>query len=281
MKFIGAHVSTDGGVENAPLNAAKIGATAFALFLKNQRQWVCPDYKESNINMFKKNLDEVKIESKYVLPHASYLINLGNSTENRIKSITALLDDVKRAEMLGLLTVNFHPGSTIGLISVSECLTLIAKGINEILSNSSSVKLVLELTAGQGNSVGHKFSHIADIINQVEDKNRIGVCIDTMHIYGAGYDITNYESYNRVMDEFDKTIGFNYLSGVHINDSKSKLGSNVDRHENLGNGLMGLETFKFIMNDSRFDNIPMILETIDDTKWADEIKMLSNLIDFY
>ncbi len=278
MKFVGAHVSSEGGVENAPKNASKIGAKAFALFLKNQRQWNGTPYSESNIDLFKKNLKEVNIEPEYVLPHASYLINLGNSTDKREKSIEALLDDVKRAEQLKLTMVNFHPGSTLGLISVDDCLKLIADGMNDILSKSSGVKLVVELTAGQGNSVGHKFNQIASIIDQIEDKKRVGVCIDTMHIYAAGYDITNYDSYNKVMDEFDKIIGFNYLSGVHLNDSKAKLGSNVDRHDSLGLGLMGLETFKLIMGDSRFDNIPIILETIDETKWPDEIKMLYSFV---
>lgn len=278
MKYIGAHVSASGGVENAPLNAAKIGANAFALFVKNQRQWEAKPLTAENIEKFKTNLKAVDIEPRHVLPHNSYLINLGHFDKaQREKSVTAFLDEIRRVEALGLETINFHPGSHLREIGEEECLENISQSVNFLLRNSSGVKLVIENTAGQGSNVGYKLEHLAYIINRCDDDERIGVCIDTCHAFAAGYDLTKLEFYNEFMYNFDKIVGFKYLSAMHLNDSKFALGCKKDRHESLGKGFLGLESFKCIMQDSRTDDIPLILETIDESIWADEIKLLKNL----
>lgn len=278
MKYIGAHVSASGGVENAPLNAAKIGANAFALFVKNQRQWEAKPLTAENIEKFKTNLKAVDIEPRHVLPHNSYLINLGHFDKaQREKSVTAFLDEITRVEALGLETINFHPGSHLREIGEEECLENISQSVNFLLRNSSGVKLVIENTAGQGSNVGYKLEHLAYIINRCDDDERIGVCIDTCHAFAAGYDLTKLEFYNEFMYNFDKIVGLKYLSAMHLNDSKFALGCKKDRHESLGKGFLGLESFKCIMQDSRTDDIPLILETIDESIWADEIKLLKNL----
>ena len=278
MKYIGAHVSASGGVENAPLNAAKIGANAFALFVKNQRQWEAKPLTAENIEKFKTNLKAVDIEPRHVLPHNSYLINLGHFDKaQREKSVTAFLDEIRRVEALGLETINFHPGSHLREINEEECLENISQSVNFLLRNSSGVKLVIENTAGQGSNVGYKLEHLAYIINRCDDDERIGVCIDTCHTFAAGYDLTKLEFYNEFMYNFDKIVGLKYLSAMHLNDSKFALGCKKDRHESLGKGFLGLESFKCIMQDSRTDDIPLILETIDESIWADEIKLLKNL----
>lgn len=275
MKRIGAHVSASGGVENAPLNAASIGADAFALFTKNQRQWVAKPLTSESIYAFKKNCADHDIKPEHILPHDSYLINLGHPEAEKLeKSREAFLDELQRCEQLGLKLLNFHPGSHLKLVSESECLTTIAESINWALEKTKGVTAVLENTAGQGSNLGFRFEHLAEIIDQVEDKERVGVCIDTCHTFAGGYDLLTQESSAAVFEEFENVVGFNYLCGMHLNDSKKGLGSRVDRHHSLGQGVLGVEVFKFIMNDDRFDDIPMILETIDDTIWADEIKLL-------
>ncbi len=279
MKRIGAHVSASGGVENAPLNAADIGANAFALFTKNQRQWVAKPLSNESIDAFKANCATHNLESDYILPHDSYLINLGHPEAEKLeKSRDAFLDEMQRCEQLGLKLLNFHPGSHLKQVSDSVCLSTIAESINITLDKTKDVTAVIENTAGQGSNLGFRFEHLAEIIDQVEDKERVGVCIDTCHSFAAGYDLLSQESSAAVFDEFEKVVGFNYLRGMHLNDSKKGLGSRVDRHHSLGHGVLGVEVFKFIMNDDRFDDIPMILETIDDTIWADEIKLLRSYI---
>lgn len=275
MKYIGAHVSASGGVENAPLNAMKIGANAFALFVKNQRQWSAKPLSKENISQFKENLRLANISPKHVLPHNSYLINLGHfDDEKRQISIDAFLDEVARVEQLGLELINFHPGSHLKEISTEACLDNIANSINFILENSQNVKLVIENTAGQGSNLGFKFEHLAYLINKCNDKSRIGVCLDTCHTFAAGYDIK--ENYDKTMKEFDDIVGFKYLCAMHLNDTKFGLGSKKDRHESLGKGCLGSKTFENIIKDKRTDEIPLILETIDDSIWADEIKFLRN-----
>jgi deoxyribonuclease-4 len=277
MKYIGAHVSSSGGVENAPANALSIGADAFALFTKNQRQWVSAPLSRKSIELFKQRCAEGNLDPKYILPHDSYLINLGSPDEEGLaKSRAAFLDEMKRCEQLGLLMLNFHPGSHLKKISVEECLDKIAESINIALSQTCGVTAVIENTAGQGSNVGSRFEEIRYIIDKVEDKSRVGVCIDTCHTYSAGYDIV--AAYDDVFAEFDKVIGFEYLRGVHLNDSKKPLASRVDRHDSLGDGTLGTDFFKRFMNDSRFDNMPIILETPDEERWRDEIVMLRNLI---
>ena len=275
MKYIGAHVSASGGVENAPLNAAAIGANAFALFTKNQRQWVAKPLSEESIDAFKANCAAHGFGPDQILPHDSYLINLGHPEAEKLeKSREAFLDEIQRCEQLGLNRLNFHPGSHLKLVSESECLTTIAESINWALDKTTGVTAVIENTAGQGSNLGFRFDHIAEIIDQVEDKDRVGICIDTCHSFAGGYDLQTLESCDAVFTEFDKMIGFKYLKGMHLNDSKKGLGSRVDRHHSLGQGVLGLEVFKYIMADDRFNGIPMVLETIDDTIWDKEIELL-------
>ncbi len=277
-KYVGAHVSAAGGVFNAPLNAMNIGARAFALFTKNQRQWNAKDLDVSTIDAFKENLEKSGIHPRHVLPHDSYLINLGHpEEEKRNKSLDAFIDEVHRCELLGLEKLNFHPGSHLKKIEVLLCLDRIAEAMNMTLDQTQGVTLVLENTAGQGSNLGWKFEHLAHIIDKVEDKSRVGVCIDTCHMFTAGYDIRTKEAYDISMAEFGNIVGFEYLQGMHLNDSKPDLGSHVDRHESIGKGKIGLEAFRYIMNDERMDDIPLILETIDETIWAQEIALLYSL----
>ncbi len=280
MKYVGAHVSASGGVYNAPINAKKIGARAFALFTKNQRQWVAKPLDEKTISKFKEELEKSEILPKHVLPHDSYLINLGHpDPQKREKSLNAFIDEVQRCEQLGLQLLNFHPGSHLKLISEEECLELISESMNETLRKTEGVKLVIENTAGQGSNLGYKLEHLAYLVENSIDKERVGVCIDTCHIFTAGYDLRTKEAYEETMKKFDTIIGFEYLAGMHLNDSKPDLGSRVDRHDSIGKGKLGIDAFRFIMNDSRIDDIPMILETIDESIWAQEIKLLYSLIE--
>ena len=273
MKKIGAHVSVSGGVEMAPVNALGIGADAFALFTKNQRQWVAKPLSVESITLFKENCEKEGFDIRYILPHDSYLINLGHpDREGMEKSRAAFLDEMRRCELLGLKMLNFHPGSHLNKISIEKCLDRIAESVNMTLDKTTGVTAVIENTAGQGSNVGNEFWHLRYIIDKVEDKSRVGVCLDTCHTYTAGYDIVN--EYDRVFTEFDEVVGRNYLCAIHLNDSKKPLGSRVDRHDSIGKGLIGIDFFRLFMQDSRFDDMPVILETPDDTIWRDEIKML-------
>lgn len=275
MKYIGAHVSAAGGVENAPQNAARIGANAFALFTKNQRQWNAKPLTAESIEAFKRNLQATGIDPRHVLPHDSYLINLGNpDIEKREKSLKAFINEARRAEQLGLQLLNFHPGSHLGRISEDECLSLIADGMNAAMAETDSVKLVIETTAGQGSNLGYCFEHLADLIERSEAPERVGVCIDTCHIFASGYDIRSGAAYRATMDEFERIVGFEKLMGVHLNDAKSELGSRVDRHNSLREGNIGETGFRLIMQDPRFDDIPIVLETPDPDRWPEEIEWL-------
>lgn len=278
MKYIGGHVSAAGGVENAPLNAKAIGAKAFALFTKNQRQWFSKPLAEDNIRKFKDNCKKEGFSSEHILPHDSYLINLGHpESEKLIKSQKAFLDELKRCEQLGLKYMNFHPGSHLGQYSETECLQTISDSINWALSETEFITAVIENTAGQGNNVGYKFEHLAKIIEKVKNKSRVGVCIDTCHAYTSGYDLRTEETFAKTFEQFNKLIGFQYLKGMHLNDSKKDLATRVDRHDSIGEGFIGLDAFRFIMNDNRFNNIPLILETPNSEIWADEVKLLYSL----
>jgi len=277
-KFIGAHVSAAGGVENAPVNAHEIGATAFALFTKNQRQWQAKPLTEKSISQFKKNCQKYSFSPAQVLPHDSYLINLGHPEKDALqKSRDAFLDEMQRCEQLGLDRLNFHPGSHLNQISEEECLKTIAESINIALEKTKGVTAVIENTAGQGTNLGFSFYQLKQIIEQVEDKSRVGVCIDTAHAYSAGYDLKTKAGFEKVFEELDEVIGVEFLKGMHLNDSKKELGSRVDRHDSLGKGTLGLEVFECIVNDERFNGIPLILETPDTDLWAEEIKLLRNL----
>ena len=294
-KFVGAHVSASGGVDNAPLNAMAIGAKAFALFTKNQRQWVAKPLETKTIDAFHKNLELSGVLPKHILPHDSYLINLGHPEVEKLeKSRDAFVDELERCRILGLDRLNFHPGSHLVKVGKKDpeymdkimeaelgCLDVIAESLNRAIdaTQSSDVKLVIENTAGQGSNLGYKFEHLAHIIDKVEDKSRVGVCIDTCHMFTAGYDIRTREVYDTTWNSFDKIVGRDYLMGMHINDSKPALGSRVDRHHSLGQGEIGWDAFSYIMNDSRMDDIPLILETIDESIWAEEIRALYALIE--
>ena len=275
MKYIGAHVSAAGGIDNAPKNAAEIGANAFAFFTKNQRQWAAKPLEEEQISTFKQACDAVKIDPAHILPHDSYLINLGHpDPEKRDKSQRAFIEEMRRCEQLGVGKLNFHPGSHLQEISEEESLSHIAASINLALRETDEVTAVIENTAGQGSNLGYRFEHLASIIEQVEDKTRVGVCIDTCHAFAAGYDLRTARACDEVFDIFDQVVGFTYLRGMHLNDSKKPLGSRVDRHHSLGEGEIGIEAFRYIMQDARFDNMPLILETIDPSIWAEEINIL-------
>lgn len=273
MKYIGAHVSASGGIEQSPANAHEIGANAFALFTKNQRQWVGKPLTEESIRLFKENCARYGFAPEYILPHDSYLINLGHpEPEGLEKSRAAFLDEMQRCEQLGLKLLNFHPGSYLNKISTEECLDLIAESINLTLEKTKGVTAVIENTAGQGSNVGFAFWQLRYIIDRVEDKSRVGVCLDTCHSYTAGYDLVS--DYDGVFNEFEEIVGFQYLRGMHLNDSKKELGSHVDRHDSIGKGFIGFPFFERLMKDPRFDQIPLILETVDETMWGQEIAWL-------
>ena len=280
MKYIGAHVSASGGVENAPLHAHEIGAKAFALFTKNQRQWVAKPLTSENIKKFRVNCEKHDFLPQYILPHDSYLINLGHPEKEELeKSRNAFLDEMQRCEHLGLDRLNFHPGSHLNQIDEETCLRTIAESVNITLDQTKGVTAVIENTAGQGSNLGYRFEQIRFIIEHVEDKNRVGVCIDTAHAYAAGYDLKSQAGFEKVFSEFEEIIGFHYLRGMHLNDSKKDIGTRVDRHEVLGEGVLGNEMFKRIMRDDRFENIPLILETPDDSRWKEEIAFLYSLVE--
>lgn len=278
MKYIGAHVSAAGGVEHAPLNARDIGANAFALFTRNQRQWHARPLSEESIRRFHENLDTVGIAPRHVLPHASYLINLGHPDAASLeKSRTAFDDEMQRCHQLGLELLNFHPGSHLGRIDESACLARIAESIDRALERNPRVTAVIENTAGQGSNVGWHFEQLAEIIAQVDRQDRVGVCIDTCHAFAAGYDLSTVAGCEAVFNEFDRIVGFQRLRGMHLNGARKGLGSRVDRHAPLRDGELGTAVFGFIMRDPRFDDIPLILETPEPEHWPDEIAWLRGM----
>ena len=273
MKYIGAHVSASGGVEYAPINAHEIGANAFALFTKNQRQWVSKPLTAESIDLFRQNCEKYGFLPEYILPHDSYLINLGHPEEEGLtKSRAAFLDEMQRCEQLGLKLLNFHPGSHLNKIDTEACLSRIAESINIALDKTKGVTAVIENTAGQGSNLGNEFWHLRYIIDKVEDKSRVGVCLDTCHTFTAGYNFL--QDYDQVFNAFEQEVGFSFLRGIHLNDSKKEVGSRVDRHDSIGQGYIGNAFFERLMKDTRFDNLPIILETPDETLWAKEIAWL-------
>jgi deoxyribonuclease IV len=279
MKYVGAHVSASGGVENAPVNADSIGARAFALFTKNQKQWYANPLTRASIKLFRDNCEKYDYKPFQILPHDSYLINLGHPEPEPLeKSRKSFLDEMQRCEQLGLDRLNFHPGSHLKLISTEECLQRIGESINIVLNETKGVIAVIENTAGQGTNLGHTFEQLKEIIDNVEDKSRVGVCIDTCHAFTAGYDLKSPEGFKETFRKFEEIIGLQYLKGMHLNDSKKELATRVDRHDNIGKGFLGGDIFRMIMNDSRFDNMPLILETPDESLWEEEIRNLYSLI---
>lgn len=279
VKYIGAHVSASGGVYKAVANAVAIGANAFALFTKNQMRWTDAPLTEKDMAKFKEECTKHGFSPYQILPHDSYLINLGSPKADGLqKSREAFLDEMKRCEQLGLVYLNFHPGSTLKEVSVDECLKTIAESINMALDKTAGVTAVIENTAGQGSNLGFEFEHLAAIIDRVEDKSRVGVCIDTAHSFAAGYDISTEDGFKDVFERFDEVVGFGYLKGMHLNDSKKGLGSHVDRHESIGKGVLGITPFRMIMQDDRFNGIPLVLETPDTAIWPEEIAMLRSFV---
>ena len=278
MKRVGAHVSTGGGVENAPLHAAAIGAKAFALFTKNQRQWRAPKLLTSSIDAFKINCSEGGFKPEHILPHDSYLINLGSPDPDKLqRAREAFIEEMLRAEELGLLMLNFHPGSHLKEIDETQCLKLIAESINMALDATKGVTAVIENTAGQGTNLGYRFEQLASLVDQVADKTRVGVCLDTCHLFASGYDLQTTEAAEFTFSEFDRIVGLNYLRGMHLNDAIQPLGSRVDRHASIGKGTIGMEVFSYIMNTPAFEEIPLILETPDSDAWSSEISLLYSL----
>jgi deoxyribonuclease-4 len=277
MKYFGAHVSASGGVDNAPRNAFEIGATAFALFTKNQRQWAAPALSDEQVAAFREACEKYGFAPHQILPHDSYLINLGHpEPEGLEKSRASFIHEMERCERLGLDRLNFHPGSHLKKISEEESLKLVAESINIALDKTRGVTAVIENTAGQGSNLGYAFRHLAYIIDRVEDKSRVGVCLDTCHSFAAGYDLSTEEGCDEVFAEFEREVGFEYLRGMHLNDAMKPLGSRVDRHTPMGEGHLGITPFRYIARDSRFDDIPLILETPDESRWAEEIAMLKS-----
>ena len=279
MKYVGAHVSASGGVQNAPLNAESIGAKAFALFTKNQKQWIANPLTKATIKEFRDNCEKFDFKPFQILPHDSYLINLGHpEAEPLEKSRAAFLDEMQRCEQLGLDRLNFHPGSHLNSISIEDCLKRIAESVNIVLDKTKGVTAVLENTAGQGTNLGHTFEQLGIIIDNIEDKSRVGVCIDTCHAFTAGYEVKTPAGFTETFKKFGEIIGYRYLKGMHLNDSKKELATRVDRHDNIGKGFLGEDVFRMVMNDDRFDDMPLILETPDESLWEGEIKKLYSLI---
>lgn len=280
MKYIGAHVSVKGGVFNAPEAANEIGAKAFAIFTGSSNRWISKDIPDEVAELFKENCNKYGFTPDVILPHDNFLINLGSPDPQKLHlSKKSFLDDMRRCDKLGLKYLNFHPGSHVNEMTEEECLDKIAESLNWIMDKTENVVAVLENTAGQGSNLGFKFEHLAHIISKVEDKTRMGVCFDTCHAYSAGYDIATPEGYEKTWKEFDEIIGAHYLKGIHLNDDMRELGSHIDRHASLGEGTLGEWFFKKFVNDPRFDNMPIILETPDESRWPEEIKWLYSLID--
>jgi len=278
MKFIGAHVSAAGGVENVPERAHEIGATGFALFTKNQRQWKAKPLSKENIEGFKNECEKYGYSMDAVIPHDSYLINLGHPEQEKLqKSRDAFLVELQRCEQLGIKLLNFHPGSHLKKISETECLSRIAESINIALDQTEFTKAVIENTAGQGTNMGFRFEHLAEIMDQVDNQDRVGVCIDTAHAFAGGYDISTEEGFHDTFEQFGKLVGFEKLMGMHLNDSKKELGTQVDRHDSLGDGFIGWTPFELIMKDDRFNGIPLILETPNTERWSEEITKLKEM----
>ena len=278
MKRVGAHVSTAGGVENAPLHATAIGARAFALFTKNQRQWRAPKLTTASIDAFHKNCSDGCFKPAHILPHDSYLINLGSPDPEKLQlAREAFIEEMQRVEELGLLMLNFHPGSHLKEIAEEKCLQLIAESINISLNTTTGVTAVIENTAGQGSNLGNQFEQLAFLIERIEDKTRVGICLDTCHLFASGYDLQTTKAAEFTFSEFNRIVGLQYLRGMHLNDAIQPLGSRVDRHASIGKGKIGMEVFSYIMHNPACEEIPLILETPDSDAWSSEISLLYSL----
>ncbi|CCH62790.1 hypothetical protein TBLA_0I01300 [Henningerozyma blattae CBS 6284] len=273
----GAHVSTKGGVSNSVTNAYNIGCNSFALFLKSPRKWESPQYTTEEILKFKANCEEFRYDPLLdILPHGQYFINLANPDKEKTeKSFNSLLDDLTRCEQLGIGLYNLHPGSSIDGDHQRQ-LKQLAEYLNKAIKKTKFVKILLENMSGKGNLVGSDLKDLETVISFIEDKSRIGVCVDTCHTFSAGYDLRNKESFEKFWKDFDDIVGLKYLGAIHLNDSKTPYAANKDLHEKLGEGFIGLETFRLISHDERFTKLPIILETPqkDDTGYGHEINLL-------
>lgn len=279
MKYIGAHVSVAGGVSKAPEEAQRIGARAFAMFTGSSNRWVSKPISQQEIVRFHELCKKGGFDLGKILPHDNFLINLGSPDENKLAlSRKSFLEEMQRCEQLGLTLLNFHPGSHLKAISEERCLDRIAESINITLDKTKNVCAVLENVAGQGSNMGYDFSQLAYIISKVDDKNRIGVCMDTCHAYSAGYDLASPEGYAKTWEEFDSEIGAPFLKAIHLNDDLKPLGSRIDRHASIGQGTLGKEFFIRFVNDPRFDDMPIILETPNPDLWPEEIEWLYSQI---
>lgn len=273
-------MSASGGVSNAPANARAIGADTFALFVKNQRQWAAKPLEAREIEKFAAECQRLGFDRSLLLPHDGYLINLGHPDDQALaKSRQAFTDEMQRCQALGLARLNFHPGSHLREISEEASLDRIAQSVGMALEATRGVTAVIENTAGQGSNLGYRFEHLAYIIDRVGDKSRVGVCIDTCHAFAAGYDLRSDDGWRATWEEFDRVVGFRYLAGMHLNDCLKPAGSRVDRHAPLGEGTLGIEPFRRMMRDPRFAGIPLILETPDESRWADELALLRSFAD--
>lgn len=275
VKYIGAHVSSEPDVSFAPGYAHAIGARAMALFTAPQDKWRAPDPTPVVCRAFREECDKYGFTPAQILPHAGFMINLAGPDKRKLLiSRLAFEDEMRRCSLLGLTMFNFHPGSTVGKIADDEALAQIAQTLNMVHRKVPGVKTVLENTAGQGSNLGWQLAHLGRIIELVDDKERMGVCIDTCHAFAAGYDLATPQGYDIFWKEFDSVIGRDYLCGMHLNDAKRPVGSRLDRHEVTGQGHIGEEFFKRLLADPRTDGIPLILETPDEENWPREIQRL-------
>lgn len=275
MKYIGAYVSEEPGLATVPARAAALGARAFGITTAPTNVWRAPDPDPEVCSLFRAACAEYGFTTDHILPHAGFLINLCSPDKRKLAlSRIALIDEMRRCRLLGLTMVNFHPGATLRAMDDDAACRLIAQSINYVLDKSEGVTAVIENTAGQGSNLGWDFAQIGMMIDGVEDKTRVGVCIDTCHAHAAGYDFTSEEGYRESWQRFDDVIGRQYLRGMHLNDAVRPLGSRIDRHAPIGAGTVGREFFSRLMADPRTDGIPLLLETPDESLWPEEIRTL-------
>ncbi|MDE7427605.1 MAG: deoxyribonuclease IV [Muribaculaceae bacterium] len=278
-KYLGVHVESFPDVAVAPSEAAGYDAYSFSLNLVNPKDWRSNPITEDVAQLFKEQCKMYDFTSAHILPHASFIPNLASPDSRKLAfARTLMVDEFRKAALLGLTMVNFHPGAHLNQLEEEAALERISHSINYILSKTEGVCAVIENTAGQGSNLGYTLTQIGNIIAGIEDKSRVGVCIDTCHAFAAGYNLTDSLAYHEMWDEFDNCIGAGYLKGIHLNDSVRALGSRIDRHASIGKGCIGMEFFQRFMNDERFNGIPIILETPDPNNWKQEIETLYSLV---
>ena len=280
MAILGAHVSIAGGSEKAPGRGKAIDADVIQIFTANQNKWKAKALTETNIDGFREGMTQG--QPQVSITHDSYLINLCSIEKWKLKrAVDTFIEELDRSEALGIDYIVFHPGAHMGAGYEAGCAT-VAESLNTVLAArpDHQVKLLVEITAGQGTTVGHSFEQIADILGQVTSPERMGVCFDTQHAFAAGYDVRTPDGWERVLKEFANTIGLEQLRAFHLNDSKRELGDRVDRHEKIGQGYLGLAPFWCLVNDERFADTPAVLETPveNESEYGDELRLLRSLI---